>query len=107
MLFIILLFYNKLLTINNLKSFLLPLSLTLLFLPIIYMIVIYMKYEDFFYLNRYTFLDVKRKAYIKYAILRYRNIRINKLDNAKEIILCNKYEFKENANIKKYIKTNI
>lgn len=100
--------YNKLLTINNLKSFLLPLSLTLLFLPIIYMIVIYMKYEDlFFYLNGYTFLDVKRKANIKYAILRYGNIRINKLDNAKEIILRNKYELKENANIKKYIKTNI
>lgn len=103
-----LLFYDDLFTIANLKSFLFAPLFTVLFLPLIFFTVIYSRYEDIFInINRYKFLDKKRKRLIKYAIIRYGNINLNYLNNAKAITIWRKPELKNENKIQKYIKNTI
>lgn len=85
--------YNDFFTLSNLKSLLLPPIFTLIFLPLIYFTVLYMKYEKVFInLNRYNFLSNTRKREIKYVILKYANIKFKKIEKSNKIILFNKKE---------------
>ncbi|MFW5803798.1 MAG: hypothetical protein ACOCWG_01045 [bacterium] len=100
--------YNDFFTLSNLKSFMLPPIFTLLFLPLIYLTVIYMKYERTFRnLNRYKFLSNDRKNKIKYSIIIYANVDLNYLDKANKIILFNKENLLNESDIKSYIRENI
>lgn len=95
-------------TLSNLKSLLLPPIFTLMFLPLIYFTVLYMKYEKVFInLNRYNFLSNTRKRKIKYAILKYANIKFKKIEKSNKIILFNKKELQYETDIKSYLRKNI
>ena len=100
--------YESLLTISNVKSIFLFPFFTLVFLPVLYFIVVYMKYEDVFInLRRYKFIDEKRKKKIKTAIIIYGNLNLSRLDKAKKVIIFNKRELQNETNIYKYIKSEI
>ncbi|RBP30962.1 hypothetical protein DFR65_104221 [Oceanihabitans sediminis] len=100
--------YNDFFTLSNLKSFLLPPIFTLIFLPLIYFTVLYMKYERVFVsLNRYKFLSNTRKRKIKYAIIKYANIKFKRIEKSNKVILFNKRELQNETNIKSYIRNNI
>ncbi|WP_289046754.1 hypothetical protein [uncultured Olleya sp.] len=100
--------YNDFFTFSNLKSFLLPPIFTLIFLPLIYFTVLYMKYERVFMnLNRYKFLSNTRKRKIKYAVIKYANIKFKRIEKSNKIILFNKKELQNETDIKNYIRKNI
>ncbi len=100
--------YNEFFTLSNLKSFLLPPIFTLLFLPFIYYIVLYIRYERVFgNLRRYKFLSDRRKRKIKVAILRYANINLYRIESANKIVLFNKRELQNESDIKAYLSKQI
>lgn len=100
--------YTDFFTLSNLKSFLLPPFFTLLFLPLIYFTVLYIKYERaFMNLRRYKFLAEDRKKKIRISILRYANINFNYIENANKIILFNKRELQNESDIKRYLRKNV
>ena len=100
--------YNDFFTFSNLKSFILPPIFTLIFLPLIYFTVLYIKYERVFMnLNRYKFLSNTRKRKIKYAIIKYANIKFKRIEKSNMIILFNKRELQNETDIKYYIRKNI
>ena len=100
--------YADFFTLSNLKSFLLPPIFTLLFLPIIYYTVLYIKYETVFgNLRRYTFLTLERKKKIRNSILRYAHINLNYIENANKIIRFKKRELQNEIDIKSYLRKNV
>ena len=99
---------KDLLSISNLKSFLFSPLFTLFFIPIVYLIVVFMKYEDIFgNLNRSQFINRKRKLKIKILFLFFGNINLKSLDNAKEITIWNKSELNNEDKLMKYIRKRI
>lgn len=100
--------YNEFFTLSNLKSFLLPPIFTILFLPFIYYVVLYVKYERVFgNLRRYKFLSDKRKKNIRLAILRYANIGLYRIESANKIVLFNKRELQNEKDIKSFLRKHI
>ncbi|MAB47782.1 MAG: hypothetical protein CMC05_04040 [Flavobacteriaceae bacterium] len=100
--------YNEFFTLSNLKSFLLPPIFTILFLPFIYYVVLYVKYERVFgNLRRYKFLSDKRKRKIRLAILRYANIGLYRIERANKIVLFNKKELQDETDIKSFLRKHI
>lgn len=99
---------EELFTIKNLKSFLLSPIFTILFIPFVFFIVIYSKYEQIFMnINRYQFLSDRKKKQIKYSILLYGNLKLEYLTNAHNITIWRKSELQNRENIKLYIKGEI
>jgi len=95
---------EKILTISNLKSSMFSPVFTILFIPIIYLVSVFIKYDDINrFLKRYKFIDNKRKKQIKLAIIKHANINLNNLERAKNILIRNKFELKNEVNIKNYI----
>ena len=100
--------YTDFFTLSNLKSFLLPPIFTLLFLPLIYFTVLYIKYERVFMnLRRYKFLSKDRKKKIRISILKYANINFNYIENANKIIVFRKRELQNETDIKSYLRRNV
>lgn len=100
--------YNEFFTLSNLKSFLLPPIFTILFLPFIYYVVLYVKYERVFgNLRRYKFLSDKRKRKIRLAILRYANIGLYRIESANKIVLFNKKELQDETDIKSFLRKHL
>ena len=100
--------YKDFFTLSNLKSFLLSPIFTLLFLPLLYFTVLYIKYEKVFLnLGRYKFLSEIKKKKIKISILRYCNINFNYIENANKIILFKKKELRDENDIDMYLRKNI
>jgi hypothetical protein len=99
---------DELMTIANLKSFLFSPLFTFLFLPLLLLIVVYAKYELIFgNINRYKFLDRKRKRKIKLAFLQFGNLNPIYLENAHNITIWRKYELSNEIKLRKYIKHEI
>lgn len=95
--------YNEILKINNLKSFLLPVILSVLYFPILLLFASIMKYENIFNeINRYRFLENNRKLKIKLAILMYGNLNLDKLGRIRN---WDKKELKDSSDIFKYLKS--
>ncbi|QQX76460.1 MULTISPECIES: hypothetical protein [Aequorivita] len=100
--------YSEFFTLSNLKSILLPPIFTLLFVPLIYFTVLYIKYETaFMNLSRYKFIADSRKYKIRMSILKYANINFNYIENANQIILLKKRELQNETNIKSYLRKNV
>lgn len=100
--------YTDFFTLSNLKSFLLPPIFTILFLPLIYFTVLYIKYERaFMNLRRYKFLSEDRKKKIRISILKYANINFNYIENANKIIVFKKKELQNETDIKSYLRKNV
>lgn len=97
--------YNEIITINNVKSFLIPVILSVLYFPIILLFASVMKYENIFQeINRYRFLDKKRKLKIKLTIIICGNLNLDKLDRLR---YWDKKELKDSSNIFKYLNSVI
>lgn len=73
--------YKDLLSIGQLKTFLLPIVLTLLFLPFVYGLAIYMVYESIFTRLPFIIKDKKLRDKTKNIIIKIANIDITKLKN--------------------------
>lgn len=100
--------YTDFFTLSNLKSFLLPPIFTLIFLPLIYFTVLYIKYDRaFMNLRRYKFLSKERKKKIRISILKYANINFNYIENANKIIVFKKRELQNETDIKSYLRKNV
>lgn len=100
--------YADFFTLINLKSFLLPPIFTILFLPLIYFTVLYIKYERVFgNLRRYKFLTADRKKKIIISILKNANINFNHIENANKIIIFRKRELQNETDIKSYLRKNV
>lgn len=73
--------YKDLLTIGQLKTFLLPIILTVLFLPFAYGLAIYMVYESIFIRLPFIIKDKKLRDKTKCTIIKIANIDTMKLKN--------------------------
>lgn len=71
--------YNSLFTFDNLKSFLLPVVLSITFLPFMYVYNLYVKYETLWITLKYGISDDRDRNRIKWQILRVANFNINKV----------------------------
>lgn len=99
--------FNRYFTFENLRTFTIAPFLTLIYLPILYFIVVFMKYENsFMILDRYKFLGKKRDK-IKISFLLISNFNLRKIDNMKEMIVWNKRQLRDEQNIFYFIKKNI
>ena len=75
-----------LLTYDNLKSFILPLILTFLFMPFIYFLSVYAKYEILNTRLNTSIKDVKIRNKLKKYVLLFCNINIDKITSVSENI---------------------
>lgn len=66
-------------TIDNLKEFTLPPILTILYLPFIYFLALYAKYEYYFVKLNHINKDNPLNSYVKYKIVLFCNVRLRKL----------------------------
>lgn len=99
---------KDLLSIINLKSFLFSPLFTLIFIPIVYLIVVFMKYQYIFgNLNRSQFISKNRKIKIKLLFILFGNLNLRYLDNAIEMTNWNKVELNEEDKLFNYIKNRI
>lgn len=99
---------TELFSVKNLKSFLLVPLFTILFIPFVFLIVTYSKYEQIYLnINRYNFLSDKRKSKIKLAIIQYGNLKLEYLNNAHNITIWRKAELQNEENVKSYIRKEI
>jgi hypothetical protein len=90
-------------TINNLLSFLLPPIMTVLLIPYLYFLALYMKYETLFLQIRLFYKDLNDIKAIKREILFHANFNLTRLNSISKNL--NKFDLYQSDNIKSYIKT--
>lgn len=84
--------YNHLLTIQNIKSLLLPIVYTFLLLPFLYLLALYINYEILFVRMPYLIDDKKKMMKMKWNILLIANINLNKLHKISRDLNYETYE---------------
>lgn len=95
--------YDVFFSHDNMKSFLLPVIFTILFLPMLYLASFYMKLEIVFInINWSSFFTKKEKKAIKKAILFYSFLNLDRLD---VLAKYDKADVKHTINIKFYFKS--
>lgn len=72
---------GELFTFVSLKSFLLPVLLTILFVPFIYLLALYSHYESLFIRLKFLEKEKPLRKSLKWQILKVANINLNKLSN--------------------------
>lgn len=94
--------YKDFLSNDSLKTFLLPVILSVLYFPLIAFYSAYHKYENIFReVDRYQFIDQKRKRNIKLATIIYGNLNLDKLTRIRR---WDKKEIQSNGDIFHYIR---
>jgi hypothetical protein len=78
--------YNDLFTIDNFKSFLLPIFLTITFLPFMYLFNLMVKYETLWLTLRFNIKNVNERKRVKRHILLVANFNIDKIVSISENI---------------------
>lgn len=71
--------HSELFTVDNLKSFLLPVILTITFLPFMYFYNLFVKYEELWVRLRFMVRDENERKRVKRQIMLIANFDINKL----------------------------
>ncbi len=81
--------YNggELISIGNLKSLVLPIILTTLFIPFVYLLSLFMIYENLFKRLRFFINDSAIRKKVKRQVLRIANLNLDKLSNISENII--------------------
>ena len=97
--------YSDILTIQNLFSFLLPPIMTILIIPFLYLLALYMGYENLFVRTRTMCNDSKKISQIKKQILLTANFNLNRLNKISSRI--NKFDVYHSENLPKLIKSVI
>lgn len=94
--------FESVLTFKNLVSFLLPSTITILFIPFVYFLALYSTYESYFI--HLDFMTVKKDKVkeTKKLILRIANINLDKLLRIKKNF--EKRVFYDDTNLKEYIR---
>ena len=94
--------FEAVLTFQNLVSFLLPSTITILFIPFVYFLALYSTYESYFI--HLDFMTVKKDKVkeTKKLILRIANINLDKLLRIKKNF--EKRVFYDDTNLKEYIR---
>jgi len=82
--------YENLLTKANMKSFYLPIVLTLLSFPFYYFLALIINYEDFFVRINFMFNDKNKVREVKKNILIIANINLNRLTKIKNSFMNNR-----------------
>lgn len=95
--------HNKLFTIDNFKSFLLPIFMTITFLPFLYLFNLLIKYEELWVRLNFTIRNKTDRQRIKKQILLVANFNINLLENISKNIAkpLNGYKDYSNEMVKK------
>lgn len=93
--------YTMLFALNNLFSFLLPIILTIIILPFIYILSLYINYETLFVRIKYMSKDNKIGLRLRKEILLAANFNIEKLLLISKKM--NNYDLTKTDDIKKYI----
>ena len=73
--------WSALMTTDNLKSFLLPVIMTILFMPFIYVLALFMQYEELFVRLDFLSKDKVQQIKVKRQILQIANIDLDRLMN--------------------------
>lgn len=94
--------YQEILTFHTLFSFLLPPFLTVLLIPFLYLLAIYMNYEELFVRINFLTNDNKRKQLLKREILLAANINLSRLILISKNL--NKFNWYHSTETKSYIK---
>ncbi len=93
--------YDMLFTYSTLSSFFLPIIITILFLPFIYLTSLYSTYETFFVRLNFMSSEKKKIKKIKKIIIKSSGLNLNKLNRI--IKKFDKKVFYQNISFKKYI----
>ncbi|MDP2189161.1 MAG: hypothetical protein Q8J69_10820 [Sphingobacteriaceae bacterium] len=76
--------YEEVLSFTNLISLLLPSTLTILFLPYVYILTLYMAYEDYFIHLDFMTKEMAKVKLLKRAIMRHANLNLDKLARVRQ-----------------------
>lgn len=95
--------YQEIFTFHTLFSFLLPPFLTVLLIPFLYLLALYMNYEELFVRIKFLTNDNKRKQLLKREILLVANLNLNRLILISKNL--NKYNWYHSTETKSYIKS--
>jgi hypothetical protein len=87
--------FHSLANLKNLRSFLLPPTLTFSYLPFIYFMALYMKYKNIFVRINISNNDKTIKKFAKRKILIYCHLNLRKLNHFSRIIGIMKFDKKE------------
>jgi hypothetical protein len=93
--------YKMLFALNNLFSFLLPIILTIIVLPFIYFLSLYINYETLFVRIKYMTKDNSVRLLLRKEILLAANFNIEKLHLISKKM--NNYNLTKTDDVKKYI----
>ena len=95
--------YSTLFTIAHLKDLLLPILLTILFLPFIYIFTLYCNYESLFVRIKFMTNDIQIKKKLKRNILLIANINLNKVKSIDSKL--KKHDVYANHDLSEYLKS--
>jgi len=95
--------YQEVFTVHNLHELLLPAILTILFLPFIYFVAVYMNYETLFIRINFVTEDAKLKKALKKEILFAANLNLNRLKVLSDNL--RKFNLEDIDDLKSYIRS--
>ena len=95
--------YQEIFIIDNLFSFLLPPLLTILLIPFLYLLAIYINYEDLFVRVNFMTNDRKKNKLLKKEILLNAKLNLSRLTTISKKL--NKFAWNHSDNIRSYIQT--
>jgi hypothetical protein len=94
--------FKTLFQLQNLFSFLLPPILTILMIPYLYLLVVYISYDSLFSQIKHISDDLRIKRSLKRAILLNATINLNRLNRISARL--NRFDLNQSTDIKTYIK---
>jgi hypothetical protein len=97
--------YQDFFTLHTLFSFLLPPILTVLLIPFLYLLALYMNYEVLFIRVDFMTNDSDKKQSLKREILLLANLNLNRLTSISKKL--NKFDYYHSDNSKTYLRTLI
>jgi len=95
--------FNDVLTFQNFVSFLLPATITILFIPFVYFLALYSTYESYFIHLDFMTLKKDKVKEVKKLILKTANINLDKLLRIKKNF--EKRVFYDDTNLRAYIQS--
>ena len=95
--------YQDFFTLHTLFSFLLPPILNVLIIPFLYLLALYMNYEELFLRVDFMTNDTDKKQSLKREILLLANLNLNRLTSISKKL--NKFDFYHSDDLKIYLRT--
>ena len=95
--------YKEIFSIHSIKELLLPLVLTTLYIPFLYLLALYINYEELFVRIGFNTDDKNSKRKLKKEIFRVAKFNLNKLDKLSNNLI--RYKLYQTDDIREYIKS--